>query len=132
MNSYKTPLPITGIVTVVPSGLPAFTSTINIYNEILVPYNTETTIISYTVPTSHTVYITGFNGSGDTVGEFYVKIAGTTVSYSRSSASNPSCSEDYFEAPITAAPGQTITISTITYENASTHTMRATLKAGFI
>jgi hypothetical protein len=125
-------LNVTGTFVEVPSGLPAYTSRFDDYAEVLVPYNTETTIVSYTVPVGHTGYVIGFVGSGDTVGEFYVRVDGTKVGYGRSSASDPTCPISYADAPIPASPGQIITVSVITYENAATHTMRANLIGGLV
>jgi len=121
-----------GQITVSPAGLPVYTGFVNIYAEVLVPYNTETTVVSYTVPAGHTVYVNGLRGSGDTCGEFYVKIDGSTIGYGRTTASTPTCASDYLQAPKAAMAGQTITITCITYENAATHTMRASLLGGYV
>lgn len=113
------------------SGLPVYTGRVNQYGEILVPFNTETTIISYVVPTGQTFYILGMNGWGDTSGEFFVKIDGNIVGGDRTTAAVPSCKANYQAAPIPASAGSIVTISVITYVPTA-HIMRAIILGGIV
>lgn len=119
------------IQVIIQSGLPTYTGRLNQYGEILVPFSTETTIISYVVPTGKTFYVLGMKGWGDTNGEFFIKINGSIVGGDRSTAADPSCQCDFTNAPIAANAGSLITISVITYVSA-THTMRANLLGGIV
>jgi hypothetical protein len=111
------------------SGLPAYTSTWNQYSEALVPFNTETTILSHLV--TSTFYILGIEGWGDTCGEFFIKVDGTIVGGSRTTAAIPTCFTNYTSAPIQVNAGSIVTI-TATHYVPTTHTMRTNLFGGII
>jgi len=113
------------------SGLPTYTGRVNQYGEILVPFNTETTILTYVVPVGQTFYILGINGWGDTNGEFFVKVDGNIVGGDRTTAAVPSCKVNYQAAPIPANAGSVVTISVVTYV-ATTHIMRAIILGGIV
>ena len=120
------------ILAIIASGLPSYTDRVNRYSEALVPYNTETTVLSYLVPVGQTFYVIGAVGWGDTDGEFFIRIDGTIVGGDRTTAAKPSCSLNYSTAPIKANAGSLITITTATYSSPSTHVMRATLLGGIL
>lgn len=119
------------ILAALTSGLPVFTDRINQYSEALVPFNTETTVLSYLVPVGQTFYILGMKGWGDTNGEFFIKIDGTIVGGNRTTAALPACDSEFAVAPIKANTGSLITITAIIY-TMTTHTMRANLLGGVI
>lgn len=119
------------ILAALTSGLPTYTYRVNPYSEALVPFNVETTVLSYLVPVGQTFYIIGMMGWGDTTGEFFVKIDDTIVGGDRTTAAKPSCFRDYTAAPIKANAGSLITITATTYV-ITTHTMRANLLGGVI
>lgn len=113
------------------SGLPTYAGRVNQYGEILVPFNTETTILTYVVPVGQTFYILGMNGWGDTNGEFFIKVDGNIVGGDRTTAAVPSCRPNYQAAPIPASAGSVVTISVVTYVP-TTHIMRAIILGGIV
>ena len=108
---------------------PIYTSRVNQYSDALVPYNTETTILSHLVASN--LDILGMECWGDTNGEFFIKVDGTIVGGSRTTAAVPTCSTDYLNAPIQVNAGSIVTI-TATHYVPTTHTMRANLFGGVI
>ena len=54
----------------------------------LVPYDTETTIATYIVPTGKTFYLVGFNGSGEVNGKFFLYIDNVLTLVARSTAAD--------------------------------------------
>jgi hypothetical protein len=111
------------------SGGTGFTSTINNYAETLVPFDTETTILSYTVSAGQTLYITAVIGWGDTNGEFFVRVNTVQKGGGRNTAADPSFVGDYHTAPIIANAGDMVTIS-VHHFNTSTRTMKVNLLGG--
>jgi len=108
-----------------------FASAVNIYAELLVPYATVTTILSYAVPAAVTFYGTQVIGWGDTCGEFLIKVDGIIVGGGRSTASYPNFIGDYTTAPFVATTGQIVTITAEQYQpSMGTYTMKANLMGG--
>lgn len=112
-------------------GVPVFTSTVNTYSETLVPFATPTTILTYLVPVSQTLYVTEAIGWGDTSGEFLIKINGITKGGGRTTAATPNFEGDYLSAPIIAMAGDMVTIVAEHY-NPSPKTMKANLMGGIV
>jgi len=111
------------------SGGTGFANTINSYSETLVPFNTETTILTYIVPDGQTLSILGVVSWGDTDGEFLIKVNGITKGGGRNTAATPVFFGDYRSAPIVANAEDTITI-TANHYNPSSRTMKANLLGG--
>lgn len=111
------------------SGIPAFDSTVNIYSEALVPFNTETTILTYTVPANQRMYVTQVHGWGYTNGEFVIKVDGDAKSGGFTSAAEPNYDGNFVSAPIVADAGQVVTI-TLSHMNPAAKTMKANLLGG--
>ena len=61
-------------------------STVNIYGDANVSYDTETTIVSYTVPVGRTFKFTGAIIGGNADGEFSLEVGATRVALVRNSA----------------------------------------------
>lgn len=68
----------------VPAGLKVAKTTYIYDEEMLVPYNLETTVISYTVPAEESVYLRDVTGSGDNKGTYSVLIDGAKIKTKRS------------------------------------------------
>jgi hypothetical protein len=88
-----------------------FANGINIYGEVVAPFNTETTIISYTVPAGPSFKITAVEVWGDYFAEYFVRINGTQKSGTNVSAAERSKSLEFETGPVVALAGQVITIS---------------------
>jgi hypothetical protein len=71
---------------------------------------TDTTILTYTVPAATTAYIQGFHGSSNAAGRFTLKVAGTTVCVSRSSAADRNVDTHFSSGVLSATAGQIVTI----------------------
>jgi hypothetical protein len=112
-----------------PSGIPVFDSTVNVYSEALVPFNTETTILTYTVPADQRLYITQVHGWGYTNGEFVIYVDGDAKSGGFTSAAEPNYDGNFVTAPIVADAGQIVTI-TLSHMNPAAKTMKANLLGG--
>jgi hypothetical protein len=121
------PIPLPVVIV----GEETFANAVNIYAEMLVPYGTVTTILSYTVPASVTFYCTQVNGWGDTCGEFLIKVDGVTAGGGRSTASDPNFFGNFVTAPIVATTGQVVTITAEQYQpSMGTYNMKANLMGG--
>lgn len=77
----------------------------------LVPSNTETTVVSYTVPASQTFYFLGVHASGNANALFKVIVDGNVVLAGRTSVANLNWSQAYSFSPIKVDEGVTITVS---------------------
>ncbi len=120
---YTSDLPVVGNITIVPGPNAA-----NVYSEILVPYATVTTILTFIVA-SATLSIFSFVGWGDTVGEFLIKVNGITKGGGRTTAATPTFTADYTSGPIPTVLGDMITITSEHYTITS-HVMKANLLVG--
>lgn len=111
------------------SGGTGFANTINSYSETLVPFNLETTVLTYTVPLGQTLHITEVIGWGDTDGEFFVRVNTIQKGGGRTTAATPNFIGDYSSAPIIANAGDMVTITAHHY-NPSAETMKVNLLGG--
>ena len=109
------PLPVP--VTVVSE----YVNPVNEFGEVDVPYATETTIVSYTVPLTKTFDLTSIIGWGEYVGEFFVRVDGVQRGGGWTTASNITLILPFGDAPIVATPGQVVTVSIIQYNPAMRH-----------
>jgi len=79
----------------------------------LVPYDTETTIGTYTVPASTIFYLVGFIGSGDINGRYRLYINGSVVIQARTTAADLNVTlQTGIVRPIATA-GQSVTLKVI-------------------
>jgi hypothetical protein len=137
ISNYKTPVLVTASplnplpVVVISSGIPAFDSTFNSYSEGLVPFDTPTTILTYTVPALEVVYVLGMVCWGDTDGEFFIYVDGIQRGGGRTTAATPTFTGDYTAAPISATAAQVITIK-VNHYNPASKTMKANLLGGIV
>jgi hypothetical protein len=77
------------VVRPLPPAIPHAGDTVaEFYSTTLVPFNTETTIGTYVVPTGHTFYLVGFVGSGDVNGRFILYVNGSVKLQGRSTAAD--------------------------------------------
>jgi hypothetical protein len=79
----------------------------------LVPANTETTVVTYTVPVSQTFYFLGVHTSGNANALFKVYVDGSVVLAGRTSVANLNWSQAYSFSPIKVIEGVTISVKVI-------------------
>jgi hypothetical protein len=91
-----------------------------------VPSGILTAILSYTVPASKTLSITGAYGWGTYNGEYLIQVDGATVGGGWTSAASINFHGDYISAPIPATTGQIVTIN-VTQYGTSTQDFKANL-----
>lgn len=130
---YTSDLPITGDVTIANQPIDVHIvgsggNSTNVYSQVLVPYATITTILTFVVATA-TFNISSFIGWGDTCGEFLVKVNGVTKGGGRTTAATPTFTADYIDGPIPTLLGDVITITAEHYTITS-HIMKANLLGG--
>jgi hypothetical protein len=102
-------------VTITGAGTP-----VNVFAEnTTVPSSTLTAIISYTVPATKTLSITGVYGWGQVDGEFTIKVDSVVVGGGWSSPSFRTLPLDYASAPIPATAGQVVTVNVTQYYSAT-------------
>jgi hypothetical protein len=78
-----------------------------------VPTNSETTVVTYTVPASTSFYFIGLVTSGNANALFRLKVNGSTVLAGRTTVSNLSWSLSYSYSPIVALDSDVVTITVI-------------------
>ena len=106
-------------------------NTVNIYGEATVPWDTEITLCTYTVPTSKTFNFSGIIIGGNADGEFFAKIGGTPIAKIRNTAAARTISAIFWNNPKVNAGGNvTITAKNISIRK-NTREFEATLN-GFI
>jgi hypothetical protein len=121
------PIPLPVIIV----GDATFANVVNVYAELLVPYATVTTILSYTVPVGVTFHIAQVEGWGDTNGEFLVKVDGVTKGGGRTTAADANYYGNFISAPIPATAGQVVTITAEQYQpSMGAYVMKANLMGG--
>ena len=76
----------------------------------LVPQNTETTVITYTVPSGKTFHFLGFVASGNANALFKLYVAGDTVLAGRSSVANLTIQMTHALSPFQVFEGDTIVL----------------------
>ena len=86
---------------------------VNTYSSNLVPFNTETTILSYLVPTGHNFNIREVKVWGDYYCEVLIKINGIQIGGTRIQCTERDRTIDYTEEPIPVRSAQLVTISII-------------------
>ena len=84
------------------------TSIVSLSSVTLVSSNTETTIASYTVPTSQTFYFLGFVGSGDVHAIYKLYLESNAMFSARTSVASPTAQISFPYAVFTASAGQTV------------------------
>jgi hypothetical protein len=108
------------------TNFPGSGTPVNVFGQITAPYDTETVIVTYTVPTAKTLAIAHIIGWGDYDGEFFVRVDGTQVGGGRNSTADRTLILPY-NGTVLATAGQVVTVSIIMY---STHT--ETFKANIL
>jgi hypothetical protein len=98
-----------------------YVNPVNVFGEVDVPYATETTIVSYTVPLTKTLDLTSIVGWGDYVGEFFVRVDGVQRGGGWTTAAQITLVLPFEDAPIIATPGQVVTVSVVHYKTATRH-----------
>lgn len=78
------------------------------YNSLTGTFNTEATIISYTVPANKTLIITGINWGGEADGKFVLYIDTSEILVFRNSAANRTQFLTIGDNNFTATTGQTV------------------------
>ena len=76
----------------------------------LVPTSSETTVVTYTVPSSKTFYFIGFTASGNANALFKLYVDGSPILAGRSSVANLTLNNVYSYSPISVDEGLTITL----------------------
>jgi hypothetical protein len=89
---------------------------VNQFDEDSVPYNVETTILSY-IPAS-TLLVSQVIAWGDVAGEFFIRVDGTQVGGGRTSEADRTIILPY-QTPIEVASGSAITISVVHFKASS-------------
>lgn len=79
----------------------------------LVPTNTETTVVTYTVPASQTFYFLGVHSSGNANALFKVYVDGNPILAGRTSVANLNWSQAYSFSPIKVTEGVTISVTVL-------------------
>lgn len=79
----------------------------------LVPFNTETTITSYTVPATKKFYFIGFNVSGNANALFKLYVDGNVVLAGRNSVANLTLTLTYAMSPFQIDEGITVALKVI-------------------
>lgn len=92
----------------------------------LVPSGIETTVVTYTVPSSKTFYFIGLVASGNTNALFKLYSNSTALLGGRSSVANLTLHINYAFSPIQVAEGDTISIKT-THQAGTTCDFEATI-----
>lgn len=110
--------------------LPAGATRVTEYGSVtLVPYNTETTVVSYTVPVGQTFYITNIVGTGDAPqgARYTCYVNLTQFAGARSSLAEPTITIKAPYGERTATAGQTILVRVTHYYSAGTGDFEATI-----
>jgi hypothetical protein len=122
MSSYEnSDINIAGPIPVPVTVVSEYVNPVNVFGEVDVPFSTETTIVSYTVPLTKTFDLTGAVGSGDYVGEFFVRVDGVQRGGGWTTAAQITLDLEFDDAPVIATPGQVVTVSIIHYKAATRH-----------
>lgn len=93
----------------------------------LVPYNTETTVVSYTVPTGKTFYLVGFIGSGDINGRFYLYLNGVLKFVLRSTVASLNVETNNLIIRPTAGEAEVVRLSITHFQNGLLGTFEGTV-----
>lgn len=88
-------------------------SSVNQYSSNSVPFNTETTILSYVVPTGHSFYLDKISVWGDYFCEVLIRDNGVQVDGCRIQCTERFKEMDNKEAPLFVRQGHTLTVSII-------------------
>lgn len=98
-----------------------YVNPVNVFGEVDVPFATETTIVSYTVPLTKTFDLTGAICWGEYVGEVFVRVDGVQRGGGWTTAAQITLDLEFDDAPVIATPGQVVTVSIIHYKAATRH-----------
>lgn len=116
------------VVRNLPTAIPRPGDPVFQFNEAtLVPYNTETTIGSYTVPPGFVFYLVGFIGSGDVNGRFRLYLNGSVVIQGRTTAADLNVQLTTDVVRPVAAAGQIVSLKVIHSENGLTPNFDGTM-----
>jgi hypothetical protein len=86
-------------------------NSVNAHGTASANFNTETNVITYTVPVSMTLNIDSVEVWGNYFGEWFVRVNGTQKGGTNLSCAERSKNLRYEDAPITANAGDTVTVS---------------------
>jgi len=112
-NPPANPVPVTVVS--------EFGTPVNVFGEVDVPYATETTIVSYTVPAGKTLNLTGAMCWGEYVGEVFIRVDGVQKGGGWTTAAQITLDVDFDGAPVVAVAAQVVTVSIIHYKTATRH-----------
>lgn len=122
MSSYEnSDISIAGPLPVPVTVVSEYVNPVNVFGEVDVPFSAETTIVSYTVPLTKTLDLTGIICWGEYVGEVFVRVDGVQRGGGWTTAAQITLDLEFDDAPVVATPGQVVTVSIIQYNPAMRH-----------